>query len=369
MIIGCPKEIKTKEHRVGLIPAAVMELSRSGHRVLIESGAGLGAGISDDAYVRHGAEMIDDVDALWGESELIVKVKEPLEPEYARMRKGQVLYTYLHLAAAKELTEVMLEKEVHGIAYETIERRGYLPLLKPMSEVAGKMATQVGAMCLDKHQGGKGVLLGGIPGVPRGHVVIIGGGVVGLNAAKIAVGMGAEVTILDRNVDRLAYLDDIFGNTVRTLYSTPSHVTDYVRMADLVIGAVLVAGARAPMLVTADHVKEMQAGSVIVDVSVDQGGCVETSRVTTHDAPTFLVDDVVHYGVANMPGAVARTSTYALNHATLPYLLKLANLGLKEACTRDEGLLKGVNIYGGSLTYQAVAEALDLPYTPIEQVI
>ncbi len=367
MIVGCPKEIKSKEHRIGLIPASVAELVRTEHQVLIEKGAGLGAGISDAAYTAAGAKIVDRADEVWERSDLIVKVKEPLRSEYKLMREDQILYTYLHLAADKDLTEAMVKQKVHGVAYETIEVDGRLPLLKPMSEIAGKMATQVGAMSLDKHQGGKGVLLGGVPGVPRGHVVVIGGGVVGLNAAKIAVGMGAEVTILDLNVDRLAYLDDVFLGRVRTLYSTPSHINDYVQKADLVVAAVLVTGARAPRLVSEQHVKAMEPGSVIVDVSVDQGGSVETSEVTTHDQPTVIKHGVVHYGVANMPGAVARTSTYALNHATLPYLMKIANQGLDSAIDSDEAIRLGVNTYGGALTYKAVADAHQMTYTSLRE--
>jgi alanine dehydrogenase len=351
MLVGCPTEVKTREYRVGILPATVQALKASGHDVIVQKGAGEGAGIHDDE--------------VWKRAEMICKVKEPIEQEFELMQEGQTLFTYLHLAPEPVLTKVLLDKKITGVAYETIEVNGLLPLLKPMSEVAGKMATQVGAMCLAKELGGKGVLLGGTPGVPRGRVVVIGGGVVGVNAAKIAVGMGAEVTILDNNLDRLEYLDDVFLGRVQTLYSAPHNVAEMMAEADLVVGAVLVRGARAPMLVTREHVKSMEEGSVIVDVAVDQGGCCETSRVTTHDEPTFIEEGVVHYGVANMPGAVARTSTYALNHATLPFCLQLANKGPVQAAKDNDGLALGFNTYAGKCTYEAVAEAHDLDYTPI----
>lgn len=369
MIVGCPTEVKTRENRVGVVPAAAGALVDAGHRVLMQKGAGLGSGITDAEYQAAGAEIVDDADGVWAKADMIVKVKEPLAEEFGRMREGQTLFTYLHLAAEPALTAALVERKVTGVAYETIQVGRYLPLLKPMSEVAGKMSAQVGAMCLEKARGGKGVLLGGVPGVPRGRVVIIGGGVVGLNAAKIAVGMGAEVTILDNNLDRLEYLDDVFLGRAQTLYSTPHNVAASVKAADLVIGAVLVAGARAPRLVTKDHIAHMEDGSVIVDVAVDQGGCVETSRVTTHDDPTFIVDGVVHYGVANMPGAVARTSTFALSHATLPYMLTLADKGAVQAAKDSEALALGINTHKGHVTYEAVATALDLEYTPLSQTL
>lgn len=369
MIIGCPTEIKPRENRVGLVPSSANALTRNGHTVLIQKGAGQGSGIPDSAYEAAGAKIVETAEEVWEKADMVVKVKEPLPEEFSRMREGQLLFTYLHLAAAPELTKALVEQKVTGVAYETIEVNGRLPLLKPMSEVAGKMAIQVGAWCLEKERGGKGVLLGGVPGVHRGKVVIIGGGVVGVNAAKIAVGMGAEVVILDNNLDRLEYLDDVFLGRAQTLYSTPHHIAEQVEKADLVVGAVLVTGARAPKLVTREMLAAMNDGSVIVDVAVDQGGCVETMRVTTHDNPTFIVDGVVHYGVANMPGAVARTSTFALTNATLPYVLKLADQGIVAAVKADPAMAKGVNTHAGHVTYQAVAEAVDLPYTPLEKVL
>lgn len=369
MIIGCPTEIKTRENRVGIIPASVFELTNSGHKVLVQSGAGLGSGISDDAYRAAGAEIVATAADVWGAADIICKVKEPLSPEFGLMRPGQILYTYLHLAPEPELTKVLVENKVTGIAYETIQVGNTLPLLKPMSEVAGKMSVQVGAWCLEKEHGGKGILLGGVPGVPRAKVVVIGGGVVGVNAAKVAVGMGADVTIVDSSLERLEYLEDIFMERAQTLYSTKAAIAEQVKTADLVIGAVLVAGARAPRLVTRDLLKTMEPGSVIVDVAVDQGGCVETMKITTHDNPTFVVDGVVHYGVANMPGAVPRTSTFALNHATFPYLRMLANKGLVDAVKSSAPLAKGVNTHKGHVTYQAVAEAHNLPYVAIDSVL
>ncbi len=369
MIIGCPTEIKTRENRVGIVPASAAALVANGHSVVVQKDAGVGCGITDADYETAGASIVDTAEEVWARADMVVKVKEPLEAEFGRMKQGQTLFTYLHLAPMPELTQALIDREVAGVAYETIEVNGRLPLLKPMSEVAGKMATQVGAWCLEKEQGGKGLLLGGVPGVEKGRVVIIGGGVVGVNAAKIAVGMGAAVTIIDRNLDRLEYLEDVFLGRVQTLYSTPHNVAECVERADLVVGAVLVAGARAPMLLTKEHVASMGEGSVIVDVAVDQGGCVETSRVTTHDNPTFMVDGVVHYGVANMPGAVARTSTFALAHATLPYMLDLANKGVEKAARDSRAIYTGVNTYKGKVTYQAVAEAHDLPYTALEGLV
>lgn len=369
MIVGCPTEIKSKENRVGMIPAAAQALVAAGHTVLLEEGAGLGSGVPDELYTEVGVEIVKTADDLWARAEMIVKVKEPLEPEFARMREGQLLFTYLHLAAEPALTQALLDRKVTGVAYETIEVDGKLPLLKPMSEVAGKMSVQVGAWCLEKERGGKGVLLGGVPGVHRAKVLVIGGGVVGVNAAKIAVGMGAEVVILDRNVDRLAYLDDVFLGRAQTLYSTPHTLLDHLRRADLVIGAVLIPGARAPKLITRETLTEMEEGTVIVDVAVDQGGIVETMKVTTHDNPTFVVDGVVHYGVANMPGAVARTSTQALAHSTMPYMLELAAKGAVRAAHDRRAIALGINTFGGHCTYQAVAEALELEYVPVEKAI
>lgn len=369
MIIGCPTEIKARENRVGLIPPSASALIGAGHKVLVQAGAGVGSGISDDAYRSAGAEIVQTKEEVWARADLIVKVKEPLQPEFALMRESQILFTYLHLAPEPVLTKALLDRGVAGVAYETIQVGNQLPLLKPMSEIAGKMSVQVGAWCLEKERGSKGVLLGGVPGVPRAKVVILGGGVVGMNAAKIAVGMGAEVIIVDTNLDRLEYLDDVFLGRVQTLYSTPHEIAEQCVTADLVIGAVLIAGARAPKLITKELLARMEDGSVIVDVAVDQGGCVETMRVTTHENPTFIVDGVVHYGVANMPGAVPRTSTYALSHATFSYLRKLADQGLVQACRGDASLAKGVNTYRGKVTYKAVADAHNLPYTPLETLL
>jgi alanine dehydrogenase len=369
VIIGCPTEIKTRENRVGIIPASVHELTSRGHKVLVQRGAGLGSGITDDHFAAAGAEIVDTAADVWGRADVVCKVKEPLPPEFPLMREGQILYTYLHLAPEPELTKQLVARKVSGIAYETIQVGNTLPLLKPMSEVAGKMSVQVGAWCLEREHGGKGILLGGVPGVPRAKVVIIGGGVVGVNAAKVAVGMGADVTIVDSSLERLDYLEDIFMERAQTLYSTKHAIAEQVKRADLVIGAVLVAGARAPRLVTRELLGQMEPGSVIVDVAVDQGGCVETMKVTTHDNPTFVVDGVVHYGVANMPGAVPRTSTFALNHATFPYLRLLADKGLAGAVKESAPLAKGLNTHRGHVTYQAVAEAHGLEYAPLDKVL
>lgn len=362
MIIGCPSEIKVREYRVGLVPAAVKALVADGCTVLIQSNAGVGSGISDERYKAVGAEIVESPNTIWERADLICKVKEPLPSEYPLMRAGQILFTYLHLAADLELTEALLKQRVSGVAFETIQVGQSLPLLKPMSEVAGRMSIQVGAWCLEKHQGGKGLLLGGVTGVPKAKVAILGGGVVGLQAAKVALGMGALVTLLDTNVDRLEYLDHIFSERVQTLYSTPYSITEAVTEADLVIGAVLIAGAKAPKLVTRELLGQMGKGSVIVDVAVDQGGCVETMHATTHENPTFEVDGIVHYGVANMPGAVARTSTFALAQATLPYMRMLAGLGLKAACEQNKSLALGLNTHQGYLTYEAVANAHGLAF-------
>lgn len=370
MIIGLPKEIKDNEYRVGLTPAGVRALTDAGHRVLVEKSAGDGSGFDDSLYTRAGATIIDSADDVWAEGEMIVKVKEPITPEYPRMREGQLLFTYLHLAPDNQLTEQLLKRKVTGVAYETItDRRGTLPLLTPMSEVAGRMAIQVGAHYLEKMSGGRGILLGGVPGVPAARVVIIGGGVVGTNAAKIAVGMGAHVTIIDNNLDRLRELDDIFLSKISTLASSAYMIHDAVSQADLIIGAVLVHGAAAPKLVTRNMLKDVTDGAVIVDVAVDQGGCVETTHPTTHSAPTYYVEGVLHYCVANMPGAVPRTSTFALTNATLPYALKLANRGFKAAVLSDPDLKAGVNTYAGKLTYEAVAVSQGREYTPLEQLL
>ncbi len=365
MKIGVPKEIKNNEYRVGLIPAGVSEYIRHGHEVVVESGAGEGSAISDEAYREVGATIVDGADEVWEQSEMIIKVKEPLPPEYDRMQRGQVVYTYFHLAAVPELAEVLLDKQVAAVAYETIQLKdGRLPLLEPMSEVAGRMAIQVGAQSLEKKAGGKGMLMGGVPGVPRADVVIIGGGVVGTNAAKIAVGMGARVTIVDLDLNRLRYLDDVFGTSIQTMHSNRQNIAELVVNADLVVGAVLIPGAKAPHLVKREHIKAMPQGSVVVDVSVDQGGCIETCEPTTHEDPTYIVDGVVHYCVANMPGAVARTSTYALNNTTLSYGIEIANKGLEDAMRDDDALLKGLNTYGGHCVHSVVAESLALDYVP-----
>lgn len=366
MLVGLPKEIKDNEYRVGLVPAGVRALTDAGHKVVVERRAGEGSGFEDALYERAGATMLDTADEVWQQAEMIVKVKEPIKPEYTRMREGQLLFTYLHLAPDNELTEALLERKVSGVAYETVtDRRGTLPLLTPMSEVAGRMAVQVGAQYLERIAGGRGVLLGGVPGVPAARVVILGGGVVGTNAAKIAVGMGASVTIVDNNLDRLRELDDIFLSRITTLASSRYAIHEAVSHADLIVGAVLIPGAAAPHLVTREMLKDVPNGAVVVDVSVDQGGCIETTHPTTHSDPTFYVEGVLHYCVANMPGAVPRTSTFALTNATLPYVLKLARHGFVDAVTNDEGLNAGVNTYAGKLTYEAVAEAQNRDYTPL----
>ena len=367
MRIGVPKEIKRAENRVALVPGGVETLTKRGHTVLVERGAGIGSGISDTEYEVAGARIVSTEEA-W-DTELIVKVKEPLLQEFDFLRSDRILFTYLHLAADEPLTRKLIESGMTAIAYETVQLPdGELPLLVPMSEVAGRMAPQVGAQCLEKSHGGRGILLGGVPGVTPGSVVILGGGTVGTNAAKIALGLGAQVTLLDVSHRRLQYLDDVFGGRIITLKSNESAIRKVVQFADLLIGAVLVPGAKAPRLVTREMLSMMKEGSVIVDVAVDQGGCVETIRPTTHDAPTFVVDGIVHYGVANMPGAVPRTSTFALTNQTLPYLLRLAQKGV-EAMKEDPALCKGLNTYQGKLTHRGVAEAFDLPYTPASQIL
>jgi len=370
MIIGLPKEIKDNEYRVGLTPAGVKTLSDYGHTVLVEMRAGEGSGISDEEYGAAQGRIVETADEVWQRAEMIVKVKEPVGPEYKRMREKQILFTYLHLAPDRKLTQAMLESGITGVAYETITNdEGHLPLLTPMSEVAGRMAAQIGAHYLQKPEGGRGVLMGGVPGVLPAKVVIIGGGVVGINSIKMAVGLGANVTVLDKNLERLRYLDDIFGAKIKTLVSNPYTVQDACANADLVIGAVLIPGASAPMLVTREMLKTMHKGSVIVDVAVDQGGCIETTKPTTHSDPTFYVDDVLHYCVANMPGAVPRTSTFALTNATLPIAIKLANKGFKDAIAKDKHLKEGVNTYAGHITYEAVAESQGLKYKPIDDLL
>lgn len=366
MIVGCPKEIKILENRVGIIPATVKTLTSLNVKVLIEKGAGLGSNITDQAYLQAGANIVDRASDVWQQSDIIVKVKEPLKEEYSFFRQGQTLYTFLHLAAEGELTDALLRKKVTAIAYETIEENGQLPLLKPMSEIAGRMAVQVGAWCLENQHGGKGILLAGVPGVFKARVVILGAGVVGKNAAKMAVGLGANVTVLDVNSSRLEEIDDLFLGQVETVFSSSHSIETLVEKADLLIGAVLLAGARAPRLVSKDLIKTMEKGSVIVDVSVDQGGCVETMHRTMHDKPTYIVDGIVHYGVANMPGAVACTSTYALSHATSPYLIAMAQQGVFNALQNDKALCKGLNTVDGLVSHKEVALALDLEYHPPE---
>jgi alanine dehydrogenase len=369
MLVGVPTEVKTREYRVGMIPAGARTLTARGHKVLVQQGAGLGSGITDDAYRAAGAEIVASADEVWKRAEMIFKVKEPLPEEYGRMRDGQILYTYLHLAAAPQLAHELLKRGVTGVAYETIELDdGRLPLLQPMSAVAGRMAIQVAATYLEKEKGGKGILLGGVPGVRRGRVAIIGGGIVGQHAARMAIGLGALVNILDINPDTLAYLDDVYQGRVNTLYSDPVSIEDSVTRADVVVGAVLVAGAKAPKLVTEDMIKKMEPGSVIVDVAVDQGGCIETCHPTTHDDPTFTVHGVVHYCVANMPGAVARTSTFALNNATLSYGVKIADAGVVAAAAADRALAKGINTYKGKVTHKAVAAAVNADFVPFNNL-
>ncbi len=367
MIIGVPKEIKKAEYRVGMVPGGVRALTDAGHTVYVQKTSGIGSGFSDEEYVQSGAEIKETIEDVYGSSEMIVKVKEPLEYEWPLLREDQLLFTYLHLAPARELTLALLQSKCIGIAYETVQMPdGSLPLLTPMSEVAGRVAVQAGAYFLQKESGGRGVLLGGVPGVRPGKVVILGGGTVGINAAKMAIGLGARVTIMDVDLDRMRYIDDVFGNRLNTLMSNRQNIEAQVSEADLIVGAVLIPGAKAPHLITRDMLSKMKPGAVIVDVAVDQGGCVETIKPTYHDDPVYDVDGICHYGVANMPGAVARTSTFALTNATLPYVLKLANKGFLEAVRADEPLRKGINVCQGKLHYKAVADDLDLEYTPFE---
>ena len=363
MIIGIPKETKVDEHRVALPPSGVREFVRRGHAVYVQSGAGEGSGFPDSEYHDSGADMLESAADVWSRADMVVKVKEPQGSELGYLHADMVLFTYLHLAAEAQLTDALLRTGVTGIAYETVEdSAGRLPLLEPMSEVAGRMATQVVAHYLEKHRGGRGMLLGGVPGVVPAHVVILGAGTVGANAAKIALGMGARVTLLDINLDRLRYLDDVMDGKLTTLYSNHINITKSIRAADALIGSVLIAGARAPMLVTRDMLPLMNEGSVIVDVAVDQGGCVETTRPTTHSDPTFVIDGVLHYGVANMPGAVPRTSSLALANATLPYALQIADMGPATALSSNPALLKGLNTFAGQCTHPAVAETFGLDY-------
>ncbi len=367
MRIGCVTEIKKHEYRVGLTPSNVAEYRRNGHDVFVQSGLGLGSSFSDAEYRDAGAAVLDSAGEVWREADMLVKVKEPLAEEYGFMRKGQIIYTYLHLAAAPELAKAMIASGATGVAYETLtDSKGALPLLTPMSEVAGRLSVLEGAKCLEKPFGGRGVLLPGVPGVSRAKVVIVGGGVVGMNAAKIAVGFGARVVIMDVNLERLRYLDDIFGARVQTLYSDDASIRKEIADADLVIGAVLIPGKSAPKVIKKEYLKDMLPGSVIVDVAVDQGGCSECTRPTYHDNPTFVVDGVVNYCVANMPGSTPRTSTVALTNATLRYGLLLANSGLEAACKKDPGMRNAVNIHNGKCTHENVALSLGLPYTPLD---
>ncbi len=370
MRVGVPKEIKNHEYRVGLVPSSVLELVHHGHEVLVQKGAGLGAGLTDEDYIAAGATIIETADEIFASADMIVKVKEPQADERKKLRPGQILFTYLHLAPDAPQTKDLIESGAVCIAYETVTAaNGSLPLLTPMSEVAGRLAPQVGAHALEKAQGGRGVLLGGVPGVPAAEVVILGGGVSGTHAATIAVGMGAQVTVVDRSADALKRLASQFGTSISTVFSTRSAIEELVRRADLLIGTVLVPGAAAPKLVTRDMLKTMKPGSVIVDVAIDQGGCVETSHATTHADPTYVVDGVVHYCVANMPGAVARTSTFALNSVTLPFTLALADKGWRKALEQDPHLREGLNVCEGKLTCEPVAEAHGLAYTSAESVL
>jgi alanine dehydrogenase len=363
MIIGVPKEIKKDEYRVALIPVGVEELVKKGHTILLESGAGLGSGIPDGEYSRAGAKLVGDVKKVFSGAEMVLKVKEPLRGEYSLLRKDQIIFTFFHFAASKDLTERVIRSGVVAIAYETVrDQRGGHPLLTPMSEVAGRMSIQQGAKYLEKPMEGRGILLGGVPGVTPAEVVIVGGGIVGTNAAKVAAGLGARVSIMDIDLDRLRYLDDIMPKNVITLMSNAQNIRERLKEADLLIGAILIEGARTPLLITRDMIKTMKPGAVIVDVSIDQGGCIETSRSTTHSKPTFMVDGVLHYCVTNMPGAVGGTSTYALTNASLPYVIEIADKGYERAARENPAIKYGLNIVKGKVVNKAVAEALDLPH-------
>jgi alanine dehydrogenase len=368
MRVGVAREIKTDEYRVALTPAGALELVQRGHEVLVETGAGVGSQFADEQYAAVGAQLVS-VDDVWAKAELLLKVKEPIAAEYGRMREGQVLFTYLHIAADEPLTRALLDSGIAAVAYETVETdRRALPLLAPMSEVAGRIAPQAGATYLERPYGGRGVLLGGVPGVSPGRVLVVGGGIVGYNAAVIALGLGAHVTVLERSVDRMRHLEEVLSGRVTLLYSSSLQIEESVVDADLVIGAVLIPGARAPKLVTREMIAAMKPGSVVVDVAIDQGGCLETARATTHSDPVYTVDDVIHYCVANMPGGVPVTSTKALTNVTLPYVEAIANNGLATAIDADPALARGVNVVGGKLTYEAVAEAHGLDYTPLADV-
>ena len=370
MIVGIPKEVKDRENRVSATPAAVREYIANGHDVIVEANAGAGSGFTDDEYAAEGARILNTHEGVFAEADMIVKVKEPVESEYHLLREGQILYTYLHLAADEPLTRSLIERKVQAIAYETVQLPSRaLPLLAPMSEVAGRMSVQVGAHYLESPNGGIGTLLGGVPGVPAAEVVVIGGGAVGTNAAKMALGLGANVTIIDLSLERLRYLDDVLHGRIHLLASNRKTIADAVAKADLVIGSVLIPGARAPKLVTAEMVKSMKPGTVMVDVAIDQGGCFETSKPTTHSNPVYTVDGVIHYCVTNMPGAVARTSTLALSSVTVPYGITLANKGFFDAVTSDSALGKGVNVMDGKVTLEGVAESFGLPYVPLNDAL
>lgn len=370
MRIGVPTEVKDNEYRVGMTPAGVKDLTTDGHQVVVQKGAGEGSGFEDAEYAAAGAKILATADAVFDQADMIVKVKEPVDQDLKRLKDGQLLFTYLHLAPVPDLTDALLKKKITGIAYETITgRAGSLPLLSPMSEVAGRMSIQVGAYFLQKPNGGRGVLLGGVPGVLPADVVIIGGGIVGINAAKMAVGLGARVTVLDTNVDRLRYLDDVFTGRINTLASNKAYIEEAARRADILVGGVLIPGAAAPKLVTREMIRAMKKGSVIVDVAIDQGGCVETAHATTHSNPVYVVDDVIHYCVANMPGAVPRTSTIALTNATLPFTRKIANLGFERAIRESADLANGVNVFKGSITYEGVAISQNKPYVALQSLM
>jgi alanine dehydrogenase len=370
MIIGVPKEIKTNENRVALTPAGALELTKRGHKVYVQHNAGDNSGFTDAAYEQRGASILQTIEEVYGKAEMIIKVKEPIASEYPLIKKDQLLFTYFHFASYEPLTKAMISSESVCLAYETVELPDRsLPLLIPMSEVAGRMAVQEGAKFLEKPEGGRGVLLGGVPGVAPANVLVLGGGVVGTQAAKMAAGLGAHVTILDVNLNRLRYLSDVMPPNVTTLYSNEVNIRELIVNHDLIIGAVLIPGAKAPMLITRDMLKEMRPGTVLVDVAVDQGGCIETCRPTTHDDPIFVIDGVVHYCVANMPGAVPYTSTIALTNATLPYALKLADKGWKEACKQDAALQKGLNVVNGKVVYKGVADAFNLPFVPADSIL
>ncbi|MDX1637900.1 MAG: alanine dehydrogenase [Balneolaceae bacterium] len=370
MIIGVPREIKTHENRVALLPGGVKQFVQSGHEVLIEEGAGTASGFPDELYREEGATILADVEEVWDRADMIMKVKEPIKEEYPRMREDQVIFTYFHFAASRELTEAVVDSGCVAIAYETVEKEdGSLPLLIPMSEVAGRMAAQEGAKYLEKPLGGRGVLMGGIPGVSPATTLVLGGGIVGVNAAKVAAGMGSNTTIMDINIAKLRYLDDVMPRNVSTMFSSEANIRKMLPHVDLVIGAVLKPGAKAPHLITREMLKVMKPGAVLVDVAIDQGGCFETSKPTTHEVPTFLVDDVLHYCVANMPGAVPNTSTLGLTNVTLPYALDLGNKGWRKAVKEDPELEKGLNIINGEIVYQSVAEAFDFGYTPLGELV